>query len=226
MSVKSGQAVTVDFTTADPTTGGAADADSTPVGTLVVNGTDNAATVTVTKKATGVYKAAVTLPTLSAGDVVGIRVAATVEGVAGVGVVWTDVADTKRVSDLNDFDGTGATLTPEYDHAKDDVLTPLAVVDGKVDAIKESIDTLKPDEGVLITPESIGDDGLPLGRIMPYGTISAYIGDALQYRFDKIGDADGDFAITLPYGSTWTLVAENPPAYRATTAVITTPPQP
>ena len=102
MSVKSGQVVTVDFVTADPTTGAATDADSTPVGTLVINGTDGAATVTVTNKATGVYKAAVTLPTLSAGDVVSIRVAATVATVAGVGVAWTDVADTKRVSDLKD----------------------------------------------------------------------------------------------------------------------------
>ena len=145
MSVKSGQVVTVDFTTANPTTGAAADASSLPTATLVVNGTDNAATVTVTNKATGVYKAAVTLPTLTAGDVVSIRVAATVATVAGVGVVWTDVADTKRVSDLRDeamrgtdgalTDKTGFSLTTAYDHAKDDVLTPLAVVDGNVDKL-------------------------------------------------------------------------------------------
>ena len=102
MSIKSGQAVTVDFTTQNPSSGAASDADSLPTGTLVVNGTDNGATVTVTNKATGVYKAAVTLPSLSAGDVVQIRVAATVSSVAGVGIVWQDVADTKLVSDLND----------------------------------------------------------------------------------------------------------------------------
>jgi hypothetical protein len=36
------------------------------------------------------------------------------------------------------------TLTPEYDHAKDDVLTPLAAVDGKVDGILEDTSTSIP----------------------------------------------------------------------------------
>jgi len=106
MSVKSGQAVTVLFATANATTGAAADASSTPTGTLYVNGTANGATVTVTNITTGVYKAAVTLPALSAGDVVSLRIAATVSAVAGEGIVWQDVADTKRVSDLNDLGGT------------------------------------------------------------------------------------------------------------------------
>ena len=101
--IKSAQSVTVDFTTVSPVTGAATDATGTPVGTLVVNGTDNGASVTVTNKATGVYKAAVTLPSLTAVDLVEIRVAATVAGVAGVGVIWQEVADTKRVSDLNDL---------------------------------------------------------------------------------------------------------------------------
>lgn len=90
MSVKSAQAVTVVFTTANPTTGAAADADSTPAGTLYVNGTANGATVTVTNITTGVYKAALTLPSLTAGDVVSLRIAATVSSVAGEGLVWQD----------------------------------------------------------------------------------------------------------------------------------------
>jgi hypothetical protein len=93
MSVRSAQAVTVDFTTASPTTGAAANADSTPTGTLVVNGTDDAAAVTVTNKSTGVYKAAVTLPTLAVGDRVQLRVAATVGGVAAKEYVWEDTKD-------------------------------------------------------------------------------------------------------------------------------------
>ena len=84
----------------------------------------------------------------------------------------------------------------------------------------------QPTTGALVTQLSVGDDGLPLGRIMPYGTISVYLGAELHYRFDEIADADGDFVLTLPYGSTWTLVAENPPNYRSTTAVITIPPLP
>jgi hypothetical protein len=93
MSVRSGQTVTVDFTTTSPTTGAAANADSTPAGTLVVNGTDDAAAVTVTNKSTGVYKAAVTLPTLAIGDRVQVRIAATVGGVAAKEYVWEDAKD-------------------------------------------------------------------------------------------------------------------------------------
>jgi hypothetical protein len=93
VSVRSSQAVTVDFTTRSPTTGALANADSLPAGTLVVNGTDNGAAVTVTNKATGVYKAAVTLPTLAVGDEVQLRVNATVGGVADGDYVWGDVCD-------------------------------------------------------------------------------------------------------------------------------------
>ena len=100
MTVKSAQAIVVLFTTQNPTTGAAADATGTPVGTLYVNGTANAAVVTVTNITTGVYKAALTLPTLTAGQIVSLRVAATVEAVAGEGVVWQDVGDTYRISDL------------------------------------------------------------------------------------------------------------------------------
>lgn len=53
MSVKTSDAITAEFTTANPTTGAAADADSLPTGTLVINGTDNGATVTVTNIDTG-----------------------------------------------------------------------------------------------------------------------------------------------------------------------------
>lgn len=40
--------------------------------------------------------------------------------------------------------GDAMTLTAAYDHAKDDVLTPLAVVDGKVDSILEDTSTSIP----------------------------------------------------------------------------------
>lgn len=108
MSVKSGQAVTVLFSTANATTGAAANATGTPTGTLYVNGVANASVVTVTNVTTGVYKAAVTMPSLSAGDVVSLRVAVTVGGIAGEGVVWQEVADTRWTSDLNDLSAAGA----------------------------------------------------------------------------------------------------------------------
>lgn len=71
----------------------ATNADSTPTGTLYVNGTADAASVTVTNVATGIYKAAVTLPTLAVGDVVDLRIAATVSSVADTEVIWSDTKD-------------------------------------------------------------------------------------------------------------------------------------
>jgi hypothetical protein len=103
MTVKSGASLAVIFTTSDSTTGAAMDATGTPVGTLYVDGVVNGAGVTVTKPTgTGIYKAVVTLPTLTAGQVVMIYVTATVNAVAGAGIIFGDVADTKRVSDLVD----------------------------------------------------------------------------------------------------------------------------
>ncbi len=100
MSVRSGQSVTTIFTTSSFATGALVNADSTPVGTLYVNGVANAASVAVSNITTGLYKAAVTLPTLAVGDVVGLFIAATVSSVAGGGKVWEDSKDIL-------FDGSG-----------------------------------------------------------------------------------------------------------------------
>mgnify|MGYP003423890151 CR=1 FL=1 len=97
--VKTGQTVTPTFAVSSPTTGAAANADSLPTGTLYVNGAADAASVTVTNITTGFYKAAVTLPALSAGDTVDIRIAATVGGIAAGNTIWSAIADTKRLSD-------------------------------------------------------------------------------------------------------------------------------
>jgi len=98
--VRSAQAVTQPFTTCSPTTGAAVNADSLPTAVLIIDGVDNAATVTVTNVTTGAYKAAVTLPALTAGQCVALRVSATVAGVAGLGIVWSDLADTSYISDV------------------------------------------------------------------------------------------------------------------------------
>lgn len=95
MMVKTGASVTTEFTTAAPTTGAATDADSLPAGVLYVDGTANGATVTVTNQApAGVYSAAVTLPSLTAGQIVSVIVSATIGGVACVGKVFEATADT------------------------------------------------------------------------------------------------------------------------------------
>ncbi len=105
MSVRSGQSVTKVFTTRAFSSGAATNADSTPTGTLYLNGTSNAASVTVTNITTGLYKAAVTLPTLAVGDIVDLRISATVSGVTDNAIVWSDtkdvVFDTSGLVDAN-----------------------------------------------------------------------------------------------------------------------------
>ena len=93
MSVRSGQSITKEFTTRAFATGAATDATGTPTGTLFVNGTADAAIVTVTNQATGRYKAAVTLPTLAVGDVVDLLITATVSAVTDSSVIWWDTKD-------------------------------------------------------------------------------------------------------------------------------------
>lgn len=119
MIVKPGETVTRDFTVSHPTTSALTDADSTPTGTLVINGTDNGATVTVTNKATGKYKAAVTIPSsgLTAGDEVDLYMAATVAGTAGGSIIWRGMVDTKYVSDLNDV-SAAANADAVWDEAR------------------------------------------------------------------------------------------------------------
>lgn len=93
MTVQSAQSVTVEFTTRRFDTGASTNADSTPTGTLIVNGTDNAASVTVTNVTTGRYKAAVTLPTLAYGDICELAISATVNSVSDKAIVWRDTKD-------------------------------------------------------------------------------------------------------------------------------------
>lgn len=100
MSVKTGQDVRALFVTSSASTGAAASPSSSPVGILYINGASNAAAVIMTKLATGVFAASVTMPSLSAGDSTALRVSACVDGVQGEGIVWQDLADTIRISDV------------------------------------------------------------------------------------------------------------------------------
>lgn len=101
MQVKPGQAVTVEFSVQDAN--GAIDADATPTGTLVQNGTDLGTTVSVTRISQGVYKAAMTIPgDWVAGDTWALRIYAVVDGYPWYGVIH-GTCDGKRVSDLQDL---------------------------------------------------------------------------------------------------------------------------
>lgn len=136
MSVQSGQTITRTFTTVHPATNTATDADTLPTAVLRIDGTDDAAAVTVTALAgAGDYTFSVTLPTKAAGACAEVIVSATVAGVADRRVVWRDTYD-KAVNALNDIAaGAAMTLTAAYDKAKDDVLTPLAAAQADIDSI-------------------------------------------------------------------------------------------
>ena len=85
-----GDSVTVDFAVTAPTTGALTNADSTPAGKLVQNGSDDTSvTVTVTNKSTGRYKASFTIPsTYQIGDDVDLVVTYAVGGVSLGRVFW------------------------------------------------------------------------------------------------------------------------------------------
>ena len=107
MGLKSAQQWSGLIVTKDAT-GALSAASVGPAGTLYVNGTGNGASVTVS--GSNPYKWTVTLPALTAGDLVSMYVTATIDSVATAEVVAEDVADTKRVSDLNDI-AAGAAMT-------------------------------------------------------------------------------------------------------------------
>lgn len=112
MIVKSGAAWVTEFATAAFNTGAATNATGTPVGTLVIDGVDNAATVTITNIATGRYKASVTIPaaTLSGANVC-MAVSATVSGVASVAITATATVDNGITVDTPWYRGTGLPTT-------------------------------------------------------------------------------------------------------------------
>lgn len=96
MTVKSGQAIAAGFATVGAT-GTLTAATGTPVGALYVAGVANGAAVTIA--GANPYSWSVTLPALTAGQLVQMYVTATISGVATGGFVWDDVADTALNSD-------------------------------------------------------------------------------------------------------------------------------
>lgn len=116
--IKTGQAWAGLFVTLDAT-GAASAADSTPAGVLYVDGTSNAATVTIT--GSNPYKFAVTLPTLTAGQRVDMYITATIDTITTAGIVASAQADTVLLSD-------GVTLADDSD------------IDEQLAAIKEKTD--------------------------------------------------------------------------------------
>jgi len=96
MIVKSGQSLSVGFVTLY--NGEATAATGTPTVVLYVNGASNGATVTVS--GSNPYVAALTFPSLSAGDVVQLYCSAAVSTKNPAGFIFTAIADTARLSEL------------------------------------------------------------------------------------------------------------------------------
>jgi len=112
MTVKTGSAWAGTFVTLDAT-GALATPSSGPAGVLYVDGTANAATVTIT--GSNPYKWAVTLPSLTAGQRVDMYITATISSIATAGVVASAQADTVLTSDVKTetaaiLEDTGNTL--------------------------------------------------------------------------------------------------------------------
>lgn len=121
-------------------------------------------------------------------------------------IVWDTGVGTERVAETL-YAGRGETVTTgQLDSARADIIAALPEIP-------------PPSDGVLITQDTISTTGQPLGRVMPYGKVTAYLAGVPHYQFTA--DADGDFEYTLPAGSTWRLVARGL-GYRDTVSEVTT----
>jgi len=186
MTTLLGDTVTVDFTTHDPTTGAAMSAGVLPTGVLVRNGVDSAEVVTVTLKAVGIYRAAVTVPAgWAAGDEVQIRIAATVNAIAGNAAVWGDTLDTVRSGEVATTIGVaGAGLTALGD-------ARLANLDALVSAIPGAVwDELI---AAHLNPGSTGEALNNIAGADPWATVlpGAYVAGSA-------GNIIGNFMTALP----------------------------
>ncbi|MFA5657093.1 MAG: hypothetical protein WDA37_10150, partial [Dysgonamonadaceae bacterium] len=96
-----------------------------------------------------------------------------------------------------------ATLTAAYDHAKDDVLTPLAAVDGKVDAILA--EDVGADLGTDVCTITLRDEG---GNAVADARVYVSSDAAGLVRSDiRVTNALGQVAFDLTAGNTYYLWA-------------------
>lgn len=118
MSVLTGTNVRFEQVTNDPATGLRANPTSI-VGTLVVNGDDTGTTVTITNKATGLYKISCVMPTLAIGDIIQIRLDVVYSGITYYYNAHKDIAEGNLWNMLR----SGLTLTNSIGKALSDFLS-------------------------------------------------------------------------------------------------------
>jgi len=127
MTVKTGQAWAGTFVTLDAT-GALATPTTGPAGVLYVDGTADAATVTIT--GSNPYKWSVTLPSLTAGQRVDMYITGTIATIATAGFVASEQADTALASEVKT--DTAAILA---DTGTDGVVLTAAAVDAILDEV-------------------------------------------------------------------------------------------
>lgn len=161
MPVKTGQSAAGTFL-CKGATGALATPSVGPAGVLYVNGVANGASVTIS--GANPYKWAVTLPALSAGDVVQIYITATIATIATGGFVWEETAETVLPSDLS-------------------ARIPAALVGGRIDASAGAI------ANDAITAAAIATDAIDADAITADAVAEIKTGLALESTLTAIKGA-------------------------------------
>ena len=123
-------------------TGALATPSAGPAGVLYVDGTANAAEVTIS--GSNPYKFAVTLPSLTAGQRVDMYITATIDGIATAGIVASEQADTSILSD-------GVAVNSIANNA----ITAAAIAQDAIDADSIKADAVTKIQNGLATPTNI-----------------------------------------------------------------------
>ena len=174
-TVKSGQTWSGLIVCKD-STGALATPSVGPAGTLYVDGTSNAASVTVS--GSNPYKWTVTLPTLTAGQCVSMYITATIATIATASVVAEDVADTVRLSDVPAVNVTTVMGT--------------GLTESGAGRLAAAFSTFGDVASPVFTAASVGQTGDSFARLgAPAGaSVSADI-DAVSAQISAIGSGTG-----------------------------------
>lgn len=213
MTVKTGSAWAGSFVTLDST--GALSASADAAGTLYVDGTADAATVTIT--GSNPYKWSVTLPSLTAGQRCDMYITGTIDSVATAGFVASEQADTALVSEVKTdtaaiLADTGTDGVKIASGELSTVATALSItaLDGKIDTIKAKTDQLDVSSTSFVTAvrgstitilrgDTFSGDLLNLGDLTQYASldftvkrVAGELDDAAKIRLRKNASGTDD----------------------------------
>lgn len=205
MTVKTGSAWAGTFVTLDAT-GALATPSSGPAGVLYVDGTANAATVTIT--GSNPYKWAVTLPSLTAGQRVDMYITATIATIATAGFVASAQADTTLLSD-------GVAVASIANGA----ITAAAIATGAIDADAIATDAIDAD---ALKADAITEiqAGLALEATLTAIKGAGWTRETLKAIKDSVDDAEYYAELASSDTSAIKLKTDNLPATPADEATL------